>query len=172
MVGMPLAIDETMVKGAEQLKPPMDRRAWMATLSRATREEMETAAEGLAPLAAYRLVRGPETGLVMVRGRTGGGGAPFNLGEVTVTRATVSVPSEGEPGGGLVGHGFVLGTDRRRAELAALFDALLQDPLIGQRVEERLIVPVERRLAAEAERAAEETAATKVDFFTLVRGED
>lgn len=170
---MPVAIDEAVAAGLEQPNPPMERRVWMATLSRATREELETATEALAPLSGYRLVRGPETGLVMVRGRTGGGGAPFNLGEVTVTRATVSVSTGGaDTGDAIVGHGFVLGTDRRRAELAALFDALLQDPRMMARVDEHLIVPVGSRLAAESERAADETAATKVDFFTLVRGED
>ncbi len=67
-------------------------------------------------------MRGPEGGLVMVRGRAGGGGAPFNLGEMTVTRCTVRL------GSGLVGHAYVAGREPRRAELAALVDALMQDP--------------------------------------------
>ena len=45
--------------------------------------------ERLGTLPDYRVLRGPEAGLVMVRGRTGGGGAPFNLGEMTATRCTV-----------------------------------------------------------------------------------
>ncbi len=73
-------------------------------------------------LPDYTVLRGPESGLVMVRGRAGGGGAPFNLGEMTVTRCTVRTES------GLVGHAYIAGRDERRAELAALADALMQDP--------------------------------------------
>ncbi len=74
------------------------------------------------PTAVASVLRGPEAGLVMVRGRTGGGGAPFNLGEMTTTRCTVRTDA------GFVGHAYVAGRDERLAEVAALADALLQDP--------------------------------------------
>ena len=122
--------------------------------------------ETLAEKPEVQMVRGPETGLVMVRGRIGGGGSPFNLGEVTVTRATIRL------GSGTVGHGQALGTNRQKARLSAIFDALWQEPASREFVEETLLVLVENRIAEAAKRKADETAATRVDFFTMVRGED
>ena len=58
----------------------------------------------------------------MARGRPGGDGAPFNLGEMTVTRCTVRLED------GTVGHAYVAGRDMRQAELAAVLDAVLQGP--------------------------------------------
>jgi len=111
-------------------------------------------------------VRGPEIGMVMLRGRVGGGGAPFNLGEATVTRATVKLDS------GEVGHAFILGRDAGTARIVAHLDALAQRGDWQQRIEQAFVAPA---LAAQesvrAERA-EETEATRVDFFTMVRGED
>lgn len=115
---------------------------------------------GIAP------VRGPETGLVMLRGRVGGGGAPFNLGEASVTRASVRLSS------GEIGHAVVLGRDADKAGLAAAFDAAWQNADFRRRIEDEVVTPA---LALEAEadrRRAGETEATRVDFFTMVRGED
>src|SRR5580692_3071512 len=98
------------------------RQHWMSVLARAPAEAIESALTRLGPLPVWTRVRGPETGLVMVRGRAGGSGSPFNLGEMTVTRCTVRMNS------GLAGHAYVSGRDERQAELAAVADALLQDP--------------------------------------------
>ena len=112
------------------------------------------------------LLRGPETGLVTVRGRIGGGGAPFNVGEATVTRATVRLPT------GQVGHSYMLGRDRKKARLAAIADALWQDPAQRQSVETALVAPLRAAQGEARDKRRAETAATKVDFFTMVRGED
>ena len=90
------------------------RRQWMAVLARASAEEIAALLDRHAAIPAYTKLRGPEAGLVMVRGRTGGGGAPFNLGEMTVTRCTIRTES------GQVGHAYVAGRDARQAELAAV----------------------------------------------------
>ena len=112
-------------------------------------------------------MRGPETGLVTLRGRIGGGGAPFNFGEATVTRATVRLP------GGAIGHAYALGRDKEKARLAAIADALWQDPGKGAtRSRPRCWRRCAQQAAAADARRRAETAATKVDFFTLVRGED
>ncbi|ASY73029.1 protein phnG [Sinorhizobium fredii USDA 205] len=142
-----------------------DRKEGMRLLARATLAELSAAWEAIPDKPEVAPVRGPETGLVMVRGRIGGGGDPFNLGEATVSRATVRL-STGE-----VGHGQLLGTDRERARYAAIFDALFQNDARRPAVEalQRLIAA---RLEAEDRQRAEETAATRVDFFTMVRGED
>ncbi|KEC72105.1 UNVERIFIED_ORG: alpha-D-ribose 1-methylphosphonate 5-triphosphate synthase subunit PhnG [Rhizobium esperanzae] len=135
-------------------------------LARAERSELSAAWNALPQKPAAHAVRGPETGLVMVRGRIGGGGAPFNLGEVTVTRATVRLNS------GSVGHAQALGTDREKARLAAIFDALWQEEATKDFVERALLLPITERIADAERRKADETAATRVDFFTMVRGDN
>ena len=114
----------------------------------------------------YVELRVPETGLVMLRGRIGGDGAPFNLGEATVTRAAVRIPS------GEVGFGYVLGRDQNKARLSALCDALWQNADYRDALERDVLAPIRTRAAAERAHQRGQTAATRVDFFTLVRGED
>lgn len=111
-------------------------------------------------------IRAPETGLVTVRGRMGGGGGPFNVGEVTVTRASLRTPA------GIVGHAYCLGTSRAKARTAALVDAHWQDAERRDLVESAIIAPLEAEQKQNDQKRIEETAATRVDFFTMVRGED
>lgn len=149
----------------QESPPDPARKKAMGLFARATLDELTAAWEALADKPEVHPVRGPETGLVMVRGRIGGGGDPFNFGETTVSRATIRL-STGE-----IGHGQMLGTDRQRARLAAIFDALSQRD--GDKASvEALLGRVAERLAQEERRKAEETAATRVDFFTMVRGDD
>jgi alpha-D-ribose 1-methylphosphonate 5-triphosphate synthase subunit PhnG len=150
--------------------PATSRRAWMAVLARTPRAELEAALAAAldgdaAP--AFDWLRAPQTGLAMVRGRIGGTGNAFNLGEATVTRATLRLRGAD----GTVGVACHLGRDKRRAELAALADALLQQPERHDRLHAQLIAPLAARTEAQrvARRAA--TASTKVEFFTMVRGD-
>jgi alpha-D-ribose 1-methylphosphonate 5-triphosphate synthase subunit PhnG len=140
------------------------RKAAMAVLAHSTAVEIAACLDGIA-LPAYENLREPEAGLVMVRGRVGGDGAPFNLGEATVSRAAVRL-STGE-----VGFGYTLGRDRRKAQLMALCDALIQTADHAGLVETAVLVPLRAMIASERSRKAAETAATRVDFYTLVRGE-
>ena len=135
-------------------------------IARATRAELATLIDALGGPFEARPLRGPETGLVMVRGRVGGGGAPFNLGEVTVSRASVRLAS------GTVGHAQALGTDREKARLGAIVHALWHEPATRDRIEIGLLAPVERRITEARSHTRTQTAATRVDFFTMVRGED
>lgn len=146
--------------------PQIGRKRIADLLAKATIAELESALAALSPIPDFTALRGPETGLVMVKGRIGGGGAPFNLGEATVSRASIRLAD------GRVGHGYRLGTDRKAAQLSAVLDALAQDEDARNTLETALFAPLEARLAQEAERLEAETAATKVDFFTMVRGED
>lgn len=138
----------------------------MSLLAKATHGELALVWDEWAGKPEIENLRGPETGLVMVRGRMGGGGAPFNLGEATVTRATVRLAS------GTVGHAYALGRDREKVRLAAVFDALWQEAENRSHVEEKVLKPIAHRIEAEDSRKRAETAATKVDFFTMVRGDD
>jgi len=116
-------------------------------------------------LPVHEDLREPENGLIMVRGRVGGDGAPFNLGEVTVSRAAVRLSS------GEVGFGYTLGRDREKARLIALCDAMVQSAEFADVVEAKVVAPLRAAVIAERNRKAAETAATRVDFYTLVRGE-
>jgi alpha-D-ribose 1-methylphosphonate 5-triphosphate synthase subunit PhnG len=142
------------------------RRAAMAVLADARADEIEQGLRTMAEPPDYVELRAAESGLVMVRGRIGGDGAPFNLGEATVTRATVRLAS------GEVGFAYILGRDRDKARLCAVCDALWQNETHRDAVERRVLAPIRARLDAERTRRSAETAATRVDFFTLVRGED
>jgi alpha-D-ribose 1-methylphosphonate 5-triphosphate synthase subunit PhnG len=143
----------------------------MSVLARADPEELSRAWDAIGDKPQWRWLRKPETGLVMVRGRAGGSGMPFNLGEITVTRCAV-VTEGGEAGRPFTGQGYLAGRDRRHAELAALFDAMLQDASQREALQNSVIAPLAAGLAARRRTASAKSAATKVDFFTLVRGED
>ncbi|MGQ3211985.1 phosphonate C-P lyase system protein PhnG [Shinella sp.] len=142
-----------------------ERQRAMGLLAKASRAELQAAWDAFDEKPAVQPVRGPETGLVMVRGRIGGGGAPFNLGEATASRASIRLDD------GTVGHGQALGTDGAKARLAATFDALFQQPARKAEVE-TLLETIAARVAKEDAEKARQTAATRVDFFTMVRGED
>lgn len=138
----------------------------LRTLSAASREALQQSLDSFPDRPAFEIVRKPETGLVMLQGRIGGSGAPFNLGEVTVTRSAVALQS------GELGYGHVLGRDADKAVLVASFDALWQSPQYRKEVEARLFRPL-REAEAEGDRLIRErTEATRVNFFTIVRGED
>jgi len=142
------------------------RARWMSALAQAEPAAVEAAWARLAPEPVYRLLRAAETGLVMVRGRAGGTGAPFNLGEMTVTRCSVTLDD------GRVGHAYVPGRDGRHAERAAVLDALLQDEG-GRDVLERLIIePLVAARRARQQETRARVAGTRVEFFTMVRGEE
>jgi alpha-D-ribose 1-methylphosphonate 5-triphosphate synthase subunit PhnG len=137
----------------------------MALLAQAHAGEIERGLAAVVDTPRYVELRPVATGLVMVRGRIGGDGAPFNLGEATVTRAAVRMDS------GEVGFSYLLGRDHDKARLAAVCDALWQS---GRRdaIERNVLAPIRTRLERERAEKREQAAATRVDFFTLVRGED
>jgi alpha-D-ribose 1-methylphosphonate 5-triphosphate synthase subunit PhnG len=138
----------------------------MATLADARSDEIETHLASLGPRPEYIELRPVETGLVMLQGRIGGDGAPFNFGEATVTRAAVRIAT------GEVGFSYVLGRDRDKARLAALCDALWQNEAARDGVERHVLAPIRARLERERAKRRAEIGASRVDFFTLVRGED
>jgi alpha-D-ribose 1-methylphosphonate 5-triphosphate synthase subunit PhnG len=144
------------------LPTPDARKSWISILAKAPPARLAALMPDLPP---HELLRAPEIGAVMVRGRVGGTGAPFNLGEMTVTRCSVRLDE------GTVGHAWVQGRDKSHALRAAVADALLQTGAAAE-ISTQVIQP----LSAEASRArtarAAKAAATKVDFFTMVRGED
>jgi len=159
-----------MATATEQISPHEAalrerRREAMSVLTASGAGEIARHLAALGPLPPHESLRAGENGMVMVRGRIGGDGAPFNLGEATVSRAAVRLA------GGETGVGYVLGRDREHARLIALVDALVQTSTHTEPVERHVLAPIRARLAAARRTDAEQVAATKVEFFTLVRGE-
>jgi alpha-D-ribose 1-methylphosphonate 5-triphosphate synthase subunit PhnG len=138
----------------------------MSLLAQATSEDLDGAWQRLPTSPSYRVLRGPETGLVMVRGRAGGTGARFNLGEMTVTRCTVELAD------GYIGHAYVEGRSGQRAEQAAALDALLQDPTRRAILEELVVAPLLAKRESHRSTVRARAAGTRVEFFTMVRGEE
>ncbi len=166
----------------EMAQAQATRRDWLAVLARAGVAELDAGLRAYSPGVRYEFLRHPERGMVMLRGRMGGSGEAFNLGEASVTRCTVRLLgglagglAGGAPGDlsgqGGVGSGHVLGRDRRKAELVAVFDALLQAPDQRARLEPALIAPLRRDQQRRRAAAAADAASSKVEFFTLVRGQ-
>ncbi|MFT7058281.1 MAG: alpha-D-ribose 1-methylphosphonate 5-triphosphate synthase subunit PhnG [Pseudorhodobacter sp.] len=146
----------------EQTLPQTRRQIWMGLLARAKPARLAALFPELPP---HEVLRAPEVGAVMVQGRIGGTGQPFNLGEMTVTRCALRLDAD------IVGHAHVQGRDKDHARRAAVLDGLMQGDqaaLIQAQVLDVLQVEQAQRRRARAAKAA----ATKVEFFTLVRGED
>ncbi len=142
-----------------------ERARWMSILAKAPAPELAASVRQFGELPAYLWLRKPETGLAMVRARTGGTGSQFNLGEMSVTRCALRLAT------GETGVAYVAGRDQRHAEWAAIFDALMQ----GEKksvIEENIIKPLEAALQKKREQLQAEALATKVEFMTMVRGEN
>jgi alpha-D-ribose 1-methylphosphonate 5-triphosphate synthase subunit PhnG len=141
-----------------------DRQEWMRVLALAEWDDLKVVAADL-PVTEHTIKRAPETGLVMLRGRIGGSGAAFNLGETTVTRCSVKLTEAIE------GHAYVMGRNSEHARVAAICDGLLQLKQHREAIDRNVIQPLRQKLDAKKLMAAQKAAATKVDFFTLVRGD-
>lgn len=142
------------------------RRQTLGVLARAPAEDLDQRLQKIGALPEFRWLRAPETGMAMVRGRIGGNGEAFNLGELTLTRCTLRLAS------GQIGISAVRGGNRQQAAQVAMCDALLQHPDYRERVREQVVEALTRAEQCRHAARAAEVAASKVDFFTLVRGED
>ncbi len=141
------------------------RKAWMGLLAKAPEGRVAALFDAEFQRPTFTWLRAPEIGSTMVRARAGGTGAPFNLGDMTITRCALTLDS------GEVGHSYIQGRRKADAELAALVDALMQTAMADQ-LRKVVLDPLEAEMTtAKAARAAK-AAATKVDFFTMTRGED
>jgi alpha-D-ribose 1-methylphosphonate 5-triphosphate synthase subunit PhnG len=138
-----------------------ERRHWMGVLARAGSAMIEARLKAAPPLPPHTRLRGPEIGLSMLRGRAGGDGAPFNLGEMTVTRCAVRLED------GRVGHAYLAGRDLRGAELAAVLDAALQDPARRPALMQAVVSPLAAAQAETRAETARKAAATRVRFMTM-----
>lgn len=147
----------------------MNRRRWMRAFALGKAESLERGLAGLRTVPAYVFLHRPEAGMVMLEGRVGNTGARFNVGEILVTRCAVRMAMAN---GEVFGHAYIAGNRPRHAETAAVLDALMQQPEYVARLEEELVTPLLAAQEQARRETATETAKTRVDFFTMVRGED
>ena len=146
------------------MSPPTARQTWMAILAKSSPVDLEQQVKTLGKIPKYTFLRNSEIGLAMVRGRAGGTGEAFNLGEMTVTRCVIKMKD-------IKGFGYVGGRSKRHAELAAVCDGLLQQNEWRDRVQELVIQPLQTKLIEQQRKLQNQTEATKVEFFTMLRGE-
>ena len=141
-----------------------ERQAWMAILAKSSVTDIEQRVKSLGEIPPYAFLRPPEIGLTMVRGRAGGTGEVFNLGEMTITRCVVKILDT-------TGFAYVGGRSKLHAELAAVCDGLLQQEKWVEIVNTQVIQPLRKIIQQKQEKQQRQTEATKVEFFTLLRGE-
>jgi alpha-D-ribose 1-methylphosphonate 5-triphosphate synthase subunit PhnG len=157
----------TSVTMASTIFPDTDaqkrRQRWLSLLAKAPASRLEALWHEVGPVPAYIVLRRPEIGLVMVKGRISGSGAPFGAGEMTVTRAAVRLET------GEIGFGYVGGRHLGMAEIVAAIDALGQRIEWQGKLEEQIVAPLAREAEARHQLVRARAAATKVDFFTVAR---
>ncbi len=141
------------------------RKEWMELIAKSSANTVASLFSKIDNPSEFQWLRQPEIGSVMVRGRMGATGGLFNLGEITVTRCSLRLPS------GQVGHGYVQGRNKQHAEHAALIDALMQSESCGG-IDANILRPLKKAQQSQKSKNQKRADNTKVDFFTLVRGED
>lgn len=141
------------------------RKNWLGLLAKSCPNTVNRLCKDLDQTRSYEWLRQPEVGGVMVRGRMGGTGSAFNMGEITVTRCSLRLAD------GAVGHGYVQGRDKTHATNAAFVDALMQTDG-ADRIDTDILQPLRAQRAQQQASTQARADATKVDFFTMVRGDD
>ncbi|MCL6416007.1 phosphonate C-P lyase system protein PhnG [Aestuariirhabdus sp. Z084] len=147
-------------------KTNQQRQNWMSVLAKAPTESLMALSEPVMNDASFEVIRQPEIGLTQIRARMGGEGNPFNLGDMTMTRCVVRSNMN------TLGYGYISGRKKSHALRAAQMDALLQSSEFESLLLERVIEPLQRQIQQQELVQKREVDATRVDFFTLVRGED
>ncbi len=142
------------------------RQRWMRVLAHSQPAALSARMNALSLAPGYDLLRAPEIGPVQIHARMGGTGERYLAGNATLTRAAIRLHS------GTLGYGYVLGRDKAHAERCAVIDALLQEPPHFQTLMETLISPLEADRAARLAARQAEVNTSRVDFFTLVRGDN
>jgi alpha-D-ribose 1-methylphosphonate 5-triphosphate synthase subunit PhnG len=99
--------------------------------------------------------------MTMLRGRMGGSGNAFNLGEMTLARCSIRDVA------GRVGHGYAAGRDLEQVTLIARLDAILQDDELGEVFGRAVVEPLAAAQAARRAAIEAKAVATEVKFFTL-----
>lgn len=140
------------------------RKSWMSLLATSNKNDLLNLWEQKKINIRYEWLRTPEIGSIMAQGRMGVTGDKFNIGEVTITRCSLKLNC------GTIGHSYVQGRSKKKAEISALCDALMQTEMSNE-INKSIIIPLEKIKNNNKDKILSKAEATKVDFFTLVRGE-
>ena len=140
------------------------RKFWMSLLATSNKSDLLNLWEQKKIKVNYVWLRTPEIGSIMAQGRMGVTGDKFNIGEVTITRCSLKLNC------GTIGHSYVQGRSKKKAEISALCDALMQTKM-SKEINKNIIIPLEKIKKDNKDKILSKAEATKVDFFTLVRGE-
>ncbi|MBD1574147.1 phosphonate C-P lyase system protein PhnG [Vibrio sp. S17_S38] len=142
------------------------RQYWMSVLATTDFERLSDLWQAQSFTPDYQLIRAPEIGLAQVQARMGGTGNRFNVGDITVTRCVVKLAN------GDLGYSYLSGRNKAHAELAAVIDALMQSQTYQHELMLSLIEPLQTLRDQKHQQRQQQVASSKVDFFTLVRGDD
>ena len=178
------------VNDVKNSHPVKKRQQLLSVLSKSSFDDINRFWQSLSIVPSYSLLKAPEVGMTMVRAKTGGTGQAFNMGEMTVTRTVIRLDvSEGhlkessseekgveekcveEKRTDIIGFGYTAGRDTKKSELIAVVDAYFQLPEYTDLIEEKILQPLLDKQRHQEESEAKKVDATKVNFFTMVRGE-
>lgn len=143
------------------------RADWMGVMARASASALAARMAELNDRPSHVFLRPPEFGAVMTRGRAGGSGGLFSMGEMTVTRCAVRLDGHPE----VAGHAYVQGRNADKATNAAIADAMLQCADLADVVMTTVVEPLKADEADRRMRVRRKAGSSKVDFFTMVRAE-
>jgi len=142
------------------------RQRWISVLARADFADLQQHWHATGINSKFTPIRPAEIGLSQVQGRIGATGRKFNMGDVTISRAVIQLES------GEMGYSYVQGRNKQHAEVAAIIDGLMQTEQHNEQLEHQLIQPLAAIKSAQEQARNNAVSSSKVDFFTLVRGED
>jgi alpha-D-ribose 1-methylphosphonate 5-triphosphate synthase subunit PhnG len=148
------------------MDPIKARQRWLSVLAHSQPAQLLAHWQPLNLHPHYERLRAPETGLTRLQARMGGTGRRFILGDTTVTRAVVRLDD------GVCGYSYVITRNKEHAELCALMDALLQQSSSAELIQQKIIAPLAAARQEQLTLRAREIASSRVDFFTLVRGDN
>ena len=113
------------------------RKSWMSLLATSSKNDLLNLWEQKKINIRYEWLRTPEIGSIMAQGRMGVTGDKFNIGEVTITRCSLKLNC------GTIGHSYVQGRSKKKAEISALCDALMQTEMSNE-INKSIIIPLEK----------------------------
>ena len=148
--------------GQETVNGDEARAQWLSVLASSPLAALSKQWDGLEQKPDFRWLKKPEHGAILLQGRISSNGAPFNCGEMTVTRCSVQLVD------GPLGVAYVPGRSKRHAMIAALLDGLLQTTGPASVRARTIVEMLARANEAEKRASAAKTQESRVSFSMSV----
>jgi alpha-D-ribose 1-methylphosphonate 5-triphosphate synthase subunit PhnG len=142
-----------------------DRKKLLSVLAKSSKNHIVDQWKSLNISTDYKFLKKPEIGMVMVRARAAGHGENFNMGEMTVTRCVVQLDSNE------IGYGYTAGREKEKSKLIAIIDALFQKEAFRDVISSNILQPLIVLQEKKETHNKIKTDTSKVNFFTMVRGD-